>query len=160
MRTKILLFDRYGKFIKRFNNIEEAREETKVSNVIRCLFRETNQTGGLIFAFENDERIDEDGNLHVVDFIIQYDDSGTMRTGIYATPEECPNLDRATPHYLISDKKFDNVPRKINCWHKNKKIGVFDSVGEARRITGSPCIWANLLGECKTTNELVFKFAD
>lgn len=159
MKKKILVFDRYGKFIRRFDSVEEIKAEVKVTNLYRCLFRETVQSNGIIVAFEDDERLDENGNLKVVDYIVQYDDSGTLQVGTYSTPEECPKIERAAPHYLLPEKKFDTIPRKIECWYKTKKIGVFDNVAEARRITGSSCIWANLLGECKTTNDFVFRFA-
>ena len=154
---KVLQFDKYGRYITSFESVGQAKEATGCKNIIRCLFREAVQTNGFIFAFENDERIQEDGNLKVMDFIVQYDDSGVLQIGVFKTPEECPNLNTASVHYLEAEKKFDDKPMRIDCWLGKKKIGTFDSVAEARRITGSPCIWANLFGECKTTNDFVFK---
>ena len=154
---KVLMFDRLGKFVKEFESVDDARANSGCKNVIRSLFREATQTNGYIFAFEKDERIDEEGNLNVIDYFVQYDPSGLIQIGTYKTLEECPDQEMAVARYLPLDKKFDSRPYRVECWFGKKKIGVFDSVGEARKVTGSPCIWANIFGECKTTNEFVFK---
>ena len=154
---KVLQFDKFGKYITEFESVNAAKEATGCKHLIRCLFRETAQSGGFIYAFENDERLDENGNLKVYDYLVQYDPSGTLPVGYYKTPEECIDLERVSVHYLELEKKFDEKSYRIDCWLGKKKIGTFDNVAEARKVTGSPCIWSNLLGECKTTNDFVFK---
>ena len=154
---RVLQFDKYGKYMRDYETVEDARTNSGCKNVIRCLFRETAQTNGCIFAFENDERIDREGNLNVVDCIIQYDPSGSLPIAAYNTIEECPDPERTSVKYKPLDKKFDAKSYRVDCWLGKKKIGTFDNVAEARKVTGSPCIWANLLGECKTTNDFVFK---
>ena len=154
---RVLQFDRFGKYTTTYETVDDAKANSGCKNVIRCLFREAVQTNGSIFTFENDERIGEDGNLKVYDFLVQYDPSGSIQIGTYNTPEECPDLERVSVHYIEPVKIFDKRSCRVDCWLGKKKIGTFDNVAEARKVTGSPCIWANLLGECKTTNDFVFK---
>lgn len=157
---RVLQFDKFGRYIKDYASVTEARSNSGCKNVIRCLFREAVQTNGCIFAFEGDERILENGNLDVVDCIVQYEASGTLPFATYKTIDECPDpsSERLSVKYKQLDQKFDSKSFRVECWFGDKKkIGVFDNVAEARKVTGSPCIWANIFGECKTTNGLVFK---
>lgn len=180
----------YGRFelLDMFDTVMEARIQTGCKNILRCLFREIGQTNGYIFTLNNDERIvrTEDGNVYLdcVDYITIYPkDYDTLEflveqgvdielpevkiiRGFEKTKEFLERVEEFSPTFKYSitfkplEKKFDTKSGRIECWYKDVKIGVFDNVAEARKVTGASCIWANVLGECKTTKGFVFKLEE
>ena len=165
---KVLQFDKFGRFITSFGSKEEAKAITGNRWLYRNLYREISYTGGSIFVFENDERINYNPNtktitLNCVDFVGVYDPQYNIKkelsdyTPERIDPAECSDKAELVPYIKQVEKKFDNIPLRIECWCKGVKIGVFDNVAEARRITGAACIWSNMFGECATTKGLIFR---
>lgn len=177
---KILDFDKFGRYIKSYDSIEQARVATGEKHIIRNLFREGSvfcsdgdgKKYGHIFTFDFDERIirDENGAIIKLDCI---DINACQVRGInnyysrYISIEEGIKQTEdgkfVLPNYKKVDNIFDKMKTSIYCYRvvSNRTmtakylipVGKFNTVAEAREATGAKCIFSVLLGEDGTTSD-------